>query len=408
VLYSGRGAGLYLLSGAPAIEDCTFRDNLSAEGGAGVACHQASPSFVRCTFTRNFSLRNGGAMSNWGRPTNPFGVALDQPIAVSQCLFTENRSDDNREEELGSFVNGYGGAIYSYDCDLAVTGSSFQANGGCFVGGAICNDASAKAQIADSNFVANVARDRGGAIYNFRGSVLGLTRCLFLQNLAPDEGAAVQSTEAQVTAVQCRFHGNSANRGGAVSSTESEVTLLNSVFTGNTAWDLGGALAIDSSEAEVIHCTFTGNTAPEGAAIGLDSSNPPDSQSSFGVYNSILWNGGSEIANRDGTVGAVVYNDIFDELGAWTFFPANHNQSVDPRFVDAAGPDQVVGTEDDDLRLAPGSPCIDAGSNSRVPSGTLMDLNGASRFVDDPATADTGLGQPPIVDMGACEYAPIL
>lgn len=407
VLYSGRGAGLYLLSGSPSIEDCTFRDNLSAEGGAGVACHQASPSLVRCTFTHNFSLRSGGAMSNWGRPTNVFGVASDQPITVSQCLFSENRSDDNREDQLGSFVNGYGGAVYNYDSHLVVTGSTFQGNGGCFVGGALCNDSSSEADIVDCNFIANLARDRGGAVYNFRGSVLTLTRCLFLRNMASGEGAAVQSTEAAATVAQCRFHGNSALVGGAISTTDSEATILNSLFTGNIAWDLGGALAINSSEAEVVQCTFTGNTAPEGAAIGLDSSNPPDSQSSFGLYNSILWDGGSEIASRDGTVGAVVYNDIFDELGAWTFFPTNHNQSVDPRFVDASGPDGLIGTEDDNVRLAVGSPCIDAGSNARVPAGTLVDLDGKSRFADDPATADTGLGEPPIVDLGAYEFIPI-
>ena len=32
------------------------------------------------------------------------------------------------------------------------------------------------------------------------------------------------------------------------------------------------------------------------------------------------------------------------------------------------------------------------------------DLDGNPRFVDDPATTDTGYGDPPIVDMGAYEY----
>jgi hypothetical protein len=101
----------------------------------------------------------------------------------------------------------------------------------------------------------------------------------------------------------------------------------------------------------------------------------------------------------------LIYTDIVDEFGGWTAWSNERNTSVDPQFVDADGPDGVVGTEDDNVRLAVGSPCIDSGDNGRVPSGTVVDLDGRNRFVDDPDTADTGTGQPPIVDRGAYEYA---
>ena len=58
----------------------------------------------------------------------------------------------------------------------------------------------------------------------------------------------------------------------------------------------------------------------------------------------------------------------------------------------------------DDYRLGSGSPCLDAGDNGAVPKDVLTDLLGNPRFVDDPETTDTGLGTPPIVDMGAYEY----
>ncbi len=38
-----------------------------------------------------------------------------------------------------------------------------------------------------------------------------------------------------------------------------------------------------------------------------------------------------------------------------------------------------------------------------MPAGILFDLSGASRFVDILAIPDTGLGIPPLVDMGAYE-----
>ena len=39
-----------------------------------------------------------------------------------------------------------------------------------------------------------------------------------------------------------------------------------------------------------------------------------------------------------------------------------------------------------------------------VPAGVAVDLAGSPRFVDDPVTPDTGLGIPPMVDMGAFEF----
>jgi hypothetical protein len=64
----------------------------------------------------------------------------------------------------------------------------------------------------------------------------------------------------------------------------------------------------------------------------------------------------------------------------------------------------LVGPGTGDYRLGPGSPCIDAGNNDAVPAGITTDIEGNDRFVDDPATPDTGHGVKPIVDIGACEY----
>ncbi len=54
-----------------------------------------------------------------------------------------------------------------------------------------------------------------------------------------------------------------------------------------------------------------------------------------------------------------------------------------------------------DLRLAAGSPCIDA-SNSLYSAS--VDLDGEKRAVDDTNTADTGAGLVTFVDMGVYEH----
>jgi hypothetical protein len=79
----------------------------------------------------------------------------------------------------------------------------------------------------------------------------------------------------------------------------------------------------------------------------------------------------------------------------------------DPGFVDLAGADLMVGTQDDDLRLSRTSPCIDAGDNAALERSVLLDLNGDARFVDVPFAVDTGMtggeGGLVLIDMGAYE-----
>ncbi len=71
------------------------------------------------------------------------------------------------------------------------------------------------------------------------------------------------------------------------------------------------------------------------------------------------------------------------------------NIDADPLFVDAEG---------GNYRLSSSSPSIDAGDNGAT--CPMIDLDGNPRFLDDPDTADTGSGVPPIVDMGAYEFVP--
>ncbi len=81
-----------------------------------------------------------------------------------------------------------------------------------------------------------------------------------------------------------------------------------------------------------------------------------------------------------------------------------NNIDADPLFVDADGADDVVGTDDDDLRLSAGSPCIDCADARAYGFGPPVDLDGNDRAVDDPATPDTGAGLLTFLDMGPYEF----
>jgi hypothetical protein len=110
------------------------------------------------------------------------------------------------------------------------------------------------------------------------------------------------------------------------------------------------------------------------------------------LANCILWDGGNETWTTDGTI-TVSYSNVQGGFGG------TGNIDVDALFVDPAG---------GDLRLQPGSTCIDAGDNLAVPAGVITDLDGNPRFAHDPCTPDTGNpdGTNPPVDMGAYEFQP--
>jgi hypothetical protein len=74
-------------------------------------------------------------------------------------------------------------------------------------------------------------------------------------------------------------------------------------------------------------------------------------------------------------------------------WPGTGNINANPRFLDQAN---------GDFHLTNDSPCIDAGDNSDSDLETT-DIDGDDRRIDDPVVADTGNGDPPIVDMGAFE-----
>jgi hypothetical protein len=144
----------------------------------------------------------------------------------------------------------------------------------------------------------------------------------------------------------------------------------------------------NSSDVTVVNCTFSGNVGESNSALAFDSWQQ-QSPSVLFMANCILWDGGNEIWNNDGSTVTINYTNV--EGG----FPGTGNMDTDPQFVDP---------DNGDFRLSLGSPCIDAGHNNAIAGLAATDLDGNPRFADDPATGDTGCGVPVVVDMGAYEY----
>jgi predicted outer membrane repeat protein len=199
----------------------------------------------------------------------------------------------------------------------------------------------------------------GGGIRIHLGGNPTVTNCIFIDNIAEPGGD-----------------------GGGIFNGASTTTVINSVFSGNTA-RTGGAILCQGGTMTITTCTFSGNSASNVAGAVYCSTDVVT------IANSVLWhNSPNEIT---GSVVAT-YSDV---EGSW---PGEGNIDEEPLFVDP---------ENCDLRLQPGSPCIDAGDTTAVPCGLFVDLEGLGRVLDHRSVPDTGVPAalvPVTVDMGAYEF----
>jgi hypothetical protein len=258
----------------------------------------------------------------------------------------------------------------------------------------------------------------GGGLYAFNGTVSHCTirdnagtdgggvgrssgqfvDCLIADNLAFRRGGGVSLDGDHPTFTSCTFSNNVAQpdgpdgRGGGLFTLDNSPTLLNCVFTGNLALSGGGMYAMENYGSEIVNCVFAGNRAASFAGGGLFNDGPGIAGSPV-LTNSIFWantagHDADELAQIAGETLTINYTCVQGWTG-WRGGTGNIGSA--PQFVDADGPDDLFGTADDNLRLLPQSPCVNAGDNAAVPATLATDLDGNPRIFE---------GR---VDMGAYE-----
>jgi len=378
------GGGMYNARNSPTVSGCTFTGNLAVEGGGGMLNGRCSPTVSNCTFTGNLA-EGGGGMHN-AYPGNP---------TVTNCTFSGNsagggggmyNSDDSSPTVTGCTFSGNsagdGGGMRNNDSNPTVTGCTFSGNstGG---GGSGMSNFGSNPTVTGCTFTGNSAV-KGGGMRNSQGSPR-VTGCTFTGNSA-EEGGGMYNSGNSPTVIGCTFISNSAGGGGGMCNEDSSPAVTVCTFIGNSAGNGGGMLNYkDESRPIMSNCTFTGNSAEAagGGMYNYDFSSPT-------VTNCILWNNTASSGNEISGTASVSYSCVQGD------YTGIGNINADPLFVDADGVDNISGTEDDNVRLQTGSPCIDAGDNSAVTVAT--DLDGQARIMDgdDDGTA--------IVDMGAYEY----
>ena len=393
------GGGMYNFNfgSSPTVTNCTFSGNSAGDvgdgGGGGMYnFFKSNPTVTNCTFSGNsvdFPNTGGGMYNEDSSPT------------VTSCTFSGNSA-------------GSGGGMYNRNSSRpTVTDCNFSGNSG----SGMSNKANSNPTVTNCMFSGNL----GSGMSNTTNSSPTVTNCTFSGNsTAAVGGGMCNGSSSSPTVTNCTFSGNSAgNVGGGMYNNNSDPTVTNCLFSGNWAFNDGGGMSNDDSSPTVTNCTFSENSAEWGDGGGLYRGSPT-------VNNCILW-GNTDSGPTDES--AQIFQIFLDGpavnyscVQGWTGgLGGTGNIGDDPNFVDPNGPDDIIGTEDDNLRLSADSNCIDAGDNTAVPPDTAdldgdvdtaertpLDLDGQDRFIDDPNTPDTGVilpaSYPENVDMGAYEF----
>ena len=344
-------------SSNPIINECVFVHNTAGNAGGGLRNNSNTATITDCEFLDNYARWGGGGMYNYyASPT------------VTRCLFQDNVSD------------GYGG-------------------------GGINNDqAPSRPVIVDCDFIENDAVS-GGGIYNRNNTTPIIIGSRILRNDASNTGGGMYVNNSDPNLIDCIFLGNDSNddAGGIYNYNNSTLKLRNCLFSGNSSNDKAGALYNRSgSHSELLNCTFNENSAPYGGGIYNWGTASAD------IANSIFWGNtastaGPQIAVHNSSNVAIEYSCLqggipeVDIDGSSSATDNGNNRFDDPKFIDADGPDNQAGTEDDNLHLRPNSPCIDNGTNKVLPLN-ITDLDGRSRYLDGNCDGEV------TVDMGVYEF----
>jgi len=357
--------------------------------------------------TGNKTILSGDLNENDVNVNDP-GEMADEPSRGENSRHVVSGSGTNAGAILdgftitGGYGNGYqidGGGMYNQTGSPTVTNCIFTGNMAHKGGGAY--NVLGNPTFSNCTFSGNLAFEDaenypgGGGMYNFRSNSK-LTNCVFIGNSASaydegGDGGGIYCGNSSATLINCMIIGNFARRwgGGMTHWFGGKSKLINCILSGNSAGAETGGLDNSDGDPELINCTFSGNFAPRNGGMFSTDAYPV-------VTNCIFWgnsddSSGTEAAQIHVEKGSPVID--YSCVQGWTgAFSGIGNIGDDPLFVDAAGTDGQAGTEDDNLRLSAGSPCINAGDNGVVRPPALTDLDGNPRITQT------------IVDMGAYEF----
>lgn len=257
-------------------------------------------------------------------------------------------------------------------------------------GGISCYSSS---PLIENNIIAANRAYLGGAGIACDGAQPVIVGNLLIGNVTDMNGGGILLANCSAIVSRNRIIANVAQgNGGGIFCRGSEGQIVNNLVVSNVANSMGGGIAIYSSSSSIVANTIANNRGQGAGAGGIQFLS-----SSGIVFNCILWGNGDDLAN-----GQALFSCLEDDDPGEAGEGSIHD---DPRFEDADGADDTAGTEDDDYRLSPDSPCLDKGCFAEATGLSIQKLESTFALSWDPGTDLAG--QPRLTgdgpDMGCYE-----
>ncbi len=338
------GGGMYNLHGNPNVLNCTFRGNLAGNGG-GIHNAGGNPRFLNCTFYKNVAREITSKNYDIIVVENGLGGALFNSTGctseIIDCKFIENSAYR-------------GGGVFNYGSSPTLDSCIFEGNRAENSGGGMSNHFKSEPALKNCVFLSNNAHS-GAGIQNSQSSPM-LVECIFNGNVAEQSGGGLANYDSESVLVGCRFVANQSSVfGGGIYNKQSNPAIQHCVFAGNSTRDGGGIYAYLDSNPTLVNCTFADNLGENGRALSSDSGNKVNN---IKLINCILWDGGNEIYNPDGSEITINYTNLFggavsiyDPCNAVVWGMANIDEN--PLFVD---PGYWANINDPNLIVEPNHP----------------------------------------------------
>lgn len=324
---AGGWQGIYFNSSAPGskLEHCHIEGSINS----GIRITNSLPVLRQCTIANNSSPSSGG------------GISAD--MVTGDLLIEDCTIANNRARFQGGGINAimHGNTLRMAGCTVSGNIANPTNAAGTYLGGGIRveGDSSLNRCVISNNVCNSCAetfaerQSSGGGIYSSAGHAV-LRNCLIRNN--------------QSQAFCCGSFTSCRAYGGGFYLDSGSLTALNCILLLNIASggssSIGGGVYIDSGAlaVNVVNCSIAYNNTEGLAAAG----------GTVMLLNSILYfnaNGGAQISGMPN----VTYSDV---QGG---FPGTGNKDVNPVFESFAN-----------LRIVPGSPCIDMGDPSLIYNDT--------------------------------------
>jgi len=304
------------------------------------------------------SISGNGANRIINSP-NRMTFNFTQPIAIALSGLTLK---DGKTVGKGGAINAAG--------PLTITDCVLSNNSATFYGGAVAVlRHNIPLSISRSHFSGNWAGSKGGGVYIYGSSKVSISTATFNDNYGKEYGGGVFLwSVAELSMSECTLNNNNSADGGGVGlyqNSSSKLFIENSTISGNTAAMFGGGVSVRSSTVKLFNCTVTANSATNSgggiygdgdSTVGLDSSIVA---ANMGLNGSdVFFNASRQISGNNNLIGIADSGNFM--LSGTANLTGTKANPLDPKLGplgDNGGPTRTHA-------LLPGSPAINAGSNT--------------------------------------------